>query len=311
MLIWQMSRSTTTAAGVAGSFAFATCAAAYSRHVNAHEMLLAVFALLMWQVDALVRHSHRRSLYAFSIGTLCGVAYGLDAALGPIALVLATALFLFVSPSRVWLFALAAAPWVALQHLLNYAVGGTLGPPNGVPAYLAWPGSPFDEASMTGRYTHATPWHAVIYSLDLLVGRRGFLLHNLPLLLLPVAAWDLVRARGRLREWPAVVFALGVMACGWLIYGVLSTNRSGVALSIRWFVPLLAPAFYVLGLHLRERAADRPLFLALSVIGVAMGLTAWAGGPWVARVPLFWWWVSTAILTCVVMARRRWRLNLT
>jgi hypothetical protein len=211
-----------------------------------------------------------------------------------------------VAPSTLWRVAFAAAPWVALQLLLNNAIGGTPRPLNSVPAYLAWPGSPFDPATMTGRYAHPTPWDAASYTLGLLAGRRGFLLHNLPLLLLPVAAWHLIRVRRRLPEWPAIAFALGVMAGGWLTYGLLSTNRSGVALSIRWLVPLLAPGFYVIAVHLRERPGDRPLFVALSAVGLAMGLSAWSGGPWEPRVPLFGWWVSIAAVVGGVAALRSW-----
>jgi len=46
------------------------------------------------------------------------------------------------------------------------------------------------------------------------------------------------RGDGLLRLW-----CLGV----WLLYAALSNNYGGLCCSIRWFVPLLAPAVYWLG----------------------------------------------------------------
>src|SRR4029078_9418170 len=62
------------AAAIAASFAFATCASAYSRHVNAHIVVLSAFALLMLAIDRLVRTPIASSCArtAVAIGTLTG-----------------------------------------------------------------------------------------------------------------------------------------------------------------------------------------------------------------------------------------------
>ena len=48
-----------------------------------------------------------------------------------------------------------AAPLLILHHVLNYQIGGTLGPIGAVPEYLAWSGSPFASYELTGGLHHA------------------------------------------------------------------------------------------------------------------------------------------------------------
>lgn len=98
---------------------------------------------------------------------------------------------------------------------------------------------------------------------------------------------------------------------GWLGtlggYAIFSTNHSGVALSVRWFIPLLAPLFYLLAVHLQTAPEDREMFVALTVVGLALGVSAWVGGPWAPRVPFFWWWVALALISGTIAWHRRRR----
>jgi hypothetical protein len=304
VVAWRATGSLRLTIGAASSFAFATCAAAYSRHVNSHEMLLGLFALLIVQLDAAERErTALRAARTIAIGTLAGLSYSVDAALGPLALTATLAFVARHSRARVAAVAvasLAAAPWVLLHHALNYHVGHTLRPANAVADYLMWPGSPFDPTTMTGYYAHATASRAIGYSVDLLLGRRGFLLHNLPLLLTPLALWRLLRAAPPLQERPLILYSAALLIGGWLSYALTSTNHSGEALSIRWYVPLLAPAFYLLIIDLRESERARIPFALLSITGAGMAATAWTSGPWQPRVPLFWWWVSAAFVSWAV-----------
>ena len=77
VLAYRKTRTEGIAAGLALTFAFATCAAAYSRHVNAHIMLLAVLTMLMWQFDRAVhqRGDGGSAWTALTSGTLAGLAY--------------------------------------------------------------------------------------------------------------------------------------------------------------------------------------------------------------------------------------------
>src|SRR5207244_4134202 len=57
--------------------------------------------------------------------------------------------------------------------------------------------------------------------------------------------------------------------------------------SIRWFVPLLAPLYYVLAVALRERPGWRLDFGLLAAAGLALGATTAWTGPWDPFPPFF------------------------
>jgi hypothetical protein len=193
-------------------------------------------------------------------------------------------------------FVAAAAPWVILHHALNYAIGGMLGPANAHVDYLMWPGSPFSPANATGGWTHPSMSHFAGYALSLLVGHKGFLVHNLALALAVPAS--VVLLRRRVRELPEVVMAVAWCGVTWLVYAVGSTNSGGLCCSIRWFVPLLAPGYFVLAVLLRELPDRRRDFAALSVWGMAMAAVMWQRGPWMPRLVPYWWaYVGGGLLT--------------
>ena len=192
------------------------------------------------------------------------------------------------------LVALGAVPPVALHHTLNFAVGGVFLPANSVPEYLDWPGSPHDAQSMTGGLKHS-PLGLVVYAADLLFGKKGFLLHNLPLVLSPGGAVLVWVWQRQLR--PVIVFVGLWAVLGWLAYAAQSTNWSGMCVSVRWFVPLLAPGFWVVALVLRHFPRYRPDFLWVAAWGVVIAGLNWWAGTWSERMPPgFWFLVAPALL---------------
>jgi hypothetical protein len=198
--------------------------------------------------------------------------------------------------------ALGLLPWLAAHHALNYLIGGTLKPMNAVPEYSQWPGGPFSPDNLTGLWRH-DPWKFVVYSLALLFGKQGFVGHNLPLFLALPAAW---RLRSRWRRQPELLFALAWAGGSWLMYAAFSNNYSGACLSIRWFVPLLVPGFYVLALLVRDHATYRWDFAVLAGWGVVLAALMWWQGPWCRHlVPWFWPVQGLALLSW--LACRCWR----
>ncbi len=133
-------------------------------------------------------------------------------------------------------------------------------------------------------------------------GERGFVTSNPTLLLaLPAAGWAL-------RRMETVCFGLWGLGV-WLLYAALSTNYGGTCCTIRWFVPLLAPAYFWLALLLRDRPQYRIDFVVLSVWGAVLGGFFWLGGPFGAYYdartfpgfPYFFWPVlAAALLTWAV-----------
>lgn len=82
------------------------------------------------------------------------------------------------------------------------------------------------------------------------------------------------------------------------MYGVLSKNHGGGCVSVRWFVPFLAPGFWLLAKVLAERPELRRDFVALAAWGFALSTSAWVVGPWWMRiVPGYWWVFGGALVT--------------
>lgn len=291
------------------AFALATVAVAYAKYVNAHAMLLAVTSLLLWLMSrtaARLESGELRGLWQnwLAIGSLCGIAYTIDLGVGPIIIlgVGGWALFrLWAEPrwgrrlAAVAILGLAALPWVALHHGINFAVFGALGPANSNPAMFTWPGSPFHSGNMTGAWNHRSVGAFLLYAIDILVGQRGFLSNNLMLYLAVVGIPPLLRLR--FREKPELLCGLAWCAGAYLMYATLSNNYAGGCLSIRWFVPLLAPAFLGLALLLRERPEWTRDFVILSCWNVVWILPAWWYGPWWRPSLLLYWFVLAGGLT--------------
>lgn len=285
--------------GVAVSFAVGTLALVYVRYFNNHIMLLAAAVWLVVFHVRLAQEEPRRLLTLLSLGNLAGLAYAIDLGVGPVlwscSLLAVAARTRSLKAAGVVL--LAALPWLALHHAVNFAIGGTIKPAAAVREYLEWPGSPCLD-SFTGQWSHHSIGHATSYAVQLLVGKKGFLGHNMPLLLMFPALACLVR-----RRTPYLMEAWMCLAmCGgaWLIYSVASSNYAGACCSIRWFVPLLGPGYFLIMLLLHEaprRAADLGV---LTVGGAALMLTAWPEGPWrLGVLPAYWPLLGTTLLAWV------------
>lgn len=295
---------------VAAGLALATVAPAYCRHINGHILLLGVAApltLALVQLGQRADDEPRPAWLVPLIGALAGLGYGCDLGVGPMLVLAALGLVASRAGTHsAFIAALTAAPWVALHHALNYAVGGTWKPANAVLDYLRWPGSPFDAGNATGTWHHGGVGHFLVYAAALLFGKRGFILHNLPLALPLVGVATLARCR---RERPELLFALAWAACSWLAYAATSTNYSGPCCSIRWFVPLLAPGFYALAVFLKRRPDYWPDYTVLGAGGAVLAALMWHTGPWAAHmVPHYWPIVAATLvgwLTCRWLKSRR------
>src|SRR5262249_13832376 len=85
-------------------------------------------------------------------------------------------------------------------------------------------------------------------------------------------------------------------------YAINSTNSSGQCCSIRWFLPLLAPGYFVLALILRERVSWRPAFYILSGWGAVLTTQMLGPGPWMQHmVPNFWQIQAAAAGTLLIL----------
>jgi hypothetical protein len=293
-----------------GSFALATFALCYTRHVNNHILQLGVvsaWCLLAVLMGRDAEAGRTRWPLLLGLGTLLGLGYNIDLGSGPLFFVFGFALVVWRTrrPAPVLVVLLAAAPWLVACHALNLAIGGVLGPINAVPAYFDWPGCPFNAKNMTGVWRN-DPLQRGVYALALLFGKHGLLVHNLPLLLaIPALAarpW-----RGR-EHRPELLAGLGWCAAGWLMYTALSNNYGGACCSVRWFVPFLAPLFFLLALYLKQQPGRWLDLAVLGGWGAVLGLSMWLVGPWTLRmVPLLWPVAGCAVASWAALAWWRGR----
>jgi hypothetical protein len=269
------------------AFAFGSLALPYAQHVNNHVLLLGVAAGVC---DLLLRDTSttavpRRATIAV-VGFLAGLGYTIDLGAGPLLLAAVGGFFIWRRRGAL-VFALGALPWVIAHHALNYMIAGTLGPANANPEFFRWPGSPFDESNMTGMWRHDSAPGAALYALDLLFGKKGFLLYSLPLVQAVFGLyWLLCVVRP---ERHAVVSLVAWAAGTWLLYAATSRNLSGYCLSIRWFVPLLAPGFVTLLILARDYPRSRLPLVVLVAGGFVLTLEGAIRGPWAPRVPILLW----------------------
>jgi len=285
------------------SFALGSVALTYTESVNNHILMLAVCSMICQTVT-----QSSRSLFAIlRLGLLVGMGYAIDQG-GALPLLLATSIwFLLRHPQfrPIAYFIVGALPLIVLHHALNFMIGGTLAPANANPEYLAWPGSPFNTSTMTGVLHHESIGGFLIYAFDLLVGKKGFLGHNLALYIVPMAIVLLFRVRSKFR--PELLFALILSVGTWMMYSMFSNNWAGMCCSIRWFVPLLAPGYLIIAIFLQRFPEWTWSFSVLAAWGFVLGvLMVWAG-PWTMRmIPLYWPIQVACLLTwCVVGVRRK------
>jgi hypothetical protein len=267
---------------VTASFALATVAPIYSRQVNTSIIQLAFFAAIF--VLAIAKQQR-----AVVFGLLVGMAYTLDLGTGPVLVIAA-----LIYGAMKWrnftslvLCVLGMIPFIALHHWLNYRTSGMFGPANANVAFFDYPGSAFTVDTMTGHWAHDSIWGLIQYTVELLVGQHGFLVYNLPLLLIPVGIAGLWRA---FPQWRAeLLFAALIAGGSWAVYALGSNNFSGSSASIRWFVPLLVPGYFALMLVLRARPALLYQFRLLSECGGVLILSLFWYGPFRIVDWLFFW----------------------
>ena len=86
-----------------------------------------------------------------------------------------------------------------------------------------------------------------------------------------------------------------------------SRNLSGACLSIRWFVPLIAPAVLAIAILIRDKPAFRTDLVVMIVAGAILNVELMIRGPWDGRVPwLLWPMVGVTVTIWITLLVRRW-----
>ena len=186
------------------SFAFATFASAYTRHLNVNIMLLAVACLVFLLLVESSQQAAPPIGKLLLLGLLNGCGYAIEQPTGGLLLV-GTGLVLLVRwphLSTALLYGSAALPGPILHHAVNYWVAGTLRPLGQVPEYFDYEGSNFNAKTLTGFWNHDGVGAFLWYAVRLIYSERGFLPANVPLfLLVPGVVILLRRSSGGRRLW--------------------------------------------------------------------------------------------------------------
>jgi len=94
----------------------------------------------------------------------------------------------------------------------------------------------------------------------------------------------------RLRERrDLVVYASAILLGTWLLCAATSNNYSGLVVTVRWFVPLLAPAYLLICLALRAKSALWRDLAALSAVGLLLSVALWQVGPFGRESEWIYW----------------------
>jgi hypothetical protein len=273
--IWFMARRSglpeDTSFLVTVSFGLATLAPVYSRQVNSQMLALGAVAAIFWLITS-------RQIRPVLLGFLVGMTYAIDMGLGPV-LIVAALIYCCLKWRELkspLLCVVGMLPFVVLHHWFNYGIGGTIGPAGANVQYWDYPGSAFSAENITGVLFRGSVWDLTEWSLGFLVGPKGFLLYNLPLLLLPFGAASAWRKFPERR--PELIFATLLCAGTWMLYSIAATD-TGLSASIRWFVPLLAPAFFALTIMLQARPGLLDNFKVLTLFGALLTAVLFWTGP--------------------------------
>ncbi len=264
----------------------------YAGSVNTHILALACVC----GAFVLLTRDKITNLQSVILGLLMGFGYGTDLGTSPAFIVAFTLYVIFRHSFRVFIgYFLGVVPLILVHHFLNYQIGGTFMPANANPAYLNWPGSPFNESNMTGGFKHPSIEKLALYAGDLLFGKKGFLLHLPILLYASFASFRLLYRH--VPEWKLILCCQLFALSTWTIYAVSSNNLSGLCLSIRWFIPLIAPGYVIAALSLREYRHHAKDVLILGIGQGILGIEGLYYSCWWGKLLPFYWPIVGITLT--------------
>ncbi len=274
---------------------------AYSCSVNTHIQCFACICAAL----VIVTSQSITTLKSIILGLMVGLGYSTDLGTGPILLVTFS---LYVIKWRfllIFIYGVSALIPIGIHHYLNYQIAGTILPANSIPEYLSWPGSPFNESNMTGGIKSRSFLKFLLYSSDMLFGKKGFLLHIPILLYTSFASFRLIHKR--IPETNIIFLSLLFGIFIWLTYSLTSNNLSGTCISIRWFLPIVPFGYLITALSLREFPHHIADIFILGIGQFLLGVegiyySCWWGGV----LPYYWIIIGITLLTWGIL--NLWRL---
>lgn len=224
-----------------------------------------------------------RSYGAFSMGLLIGAALVIDPVPGGAFCVALLFFFTCGAARRRLLLPFLAGVLVPLvvHCFISIRSFGTVLPVNIYPAHYRYPGSIFDETSLSGVASHASLAGFLEYCYHAVAGRRGLFSYN-PVLVFPLVTllWCAFSRREGGRR-PEAIVIISASAATVFCYLLKTVNYGGWSFGMRFFVPLIPAVAIYLGPFLakRRRLLVRALFVLSLCFSVAVSLIG-VMGPW-------------------------------
>ncbi|MCY2943866.1 MAG: hypothetical protein NT142_04935 [Planctomycetota bacterium] len=314
ILSWRLSGQPKQAIWLFIAGVFSGLPVAYSRFANNHIVVWAAVAWLFLFLDGLSR-GDRKPFWKIVLAGIClGVAYATDSGIGP-GLFVATLVWTGLNPKELvyrWAgLSLGAIPFVFSHHSLGYLIAGTWGPMNANPAFFQWLGCPFPPESLTGGFKHPNFGKFCLYTGDMLFGKKGFVFHTGVGLVGLLMLFRLLGAKSASLPKGMVLMAGIAFLVGVLVYALGSNNQSGLCRSVRWFVPLGIPLWYVSSPLIRESGWKNRVFVLSTSVGLWVAACGAWFGPWNGNV-LPGYWVIVVVLVSLggfslCQTQKEWR----
>jgi hypothetical protein len=180
-------------------------------------------------------------------------------------------------------FLAAAAPFVVAYFAFNLHLSGSAIPPAMNAALWNYPGSEFNDKSLTGLATHSSIGDLAVYTVNMLAGSRGLFTFT-PILLLSV--YGLVRGMRTAPEHRTELAYIGICCAAYVGAFILTSNNySGWSYGVRWYAGIAYLAAVPLGFigeQIKRSAWWRGAFIALafaSIVVAVVGLADPAPNP--------------------------------
>lgn len=173
------------------------------------------------------------------------------------------------------LFIFACLPVIGIYLSLNLLTSGSVIPPALNAPLWDYPGSAFNQETMTGLENHNNVLDLLVYSFHMLLGNRGLFSHTPILFFTVVSLWSLLRPKSVFLYQREMVFLMLAIALNIMIYILKSTSYSADAFGVRWFAPLmliLMLPLFALEKQFLSRTRFRFMFIVVAAISCLFAL---------------------------------------
>ena len=173
------------------------------------------------------------------------------------------------------IFTLSCISIVSLYLFLNLQTSGSLMPPAVNEPLWNYPGAAFSKENLSGLAKHKNVGAVLFYAFHMLVGNRGLILHSPILLFSALGIFTAYRKNIKLQYKSIYIYLLLAVVLYIGIYLIWTTNYSGWAFGVRWFVSIiliLCLPIVCLEHEIRTSKIMRSSFVAIACLSILISV---------------------------------------